>query len=759
MITIAAGYDGSIRIDTRVDTSGFNKGVSSFSGGLSKLKGTLGSIGTAIAGAFLPLTIAAATAAVIKFGSEGVKASTELTNAMMGLQSIIEGQGRSFQKAKGFLDEYVSDGLIPMTNAVTAYKNLASRGYDDSQIQSVMTALKDSSAYGRQSSYSMGEAVQSAAEGLKNENSILVDNAGVTKNVAKMWDDYAKSIGTTANNLTQQQKIQAEVNGIMQETRFQAGDAAKVAGSFSGQLSQLSFHFNELKVAVGDTLIPILKSILPIIDAIVRGLTWVFQKISGVVQLITGQTSDIANSAGDAAGSENDLADGIENASKAAKKAQANFDDLNILQLGLANSGNSGSNGGVAEEINSGLVSALSQGKTAFEDFGNGAALAKNNLDGFKTSLETVKDTALQPIKVSTPEFGKIPSPVYKPNWGLDLPDIKLPSIPMFPSPVFNPEWGLNVPQIMLPTFPLLPTPIYSPAWGFATSLVPELATVKSAVSTVPLTFQTVAEMISVSVGYWNPVVSAAATAVLQTMGAFSSAGSTNMANFGTNIMENAHTAMQMFVDVHRVALSAAGDMFASFVNSASSNYASFGNNALMITQSIGSGMVSVLGSAINFLGEKFNSLKDIAGSVGAKISGWWSDNKSWASPALKVAAMAGVLAVGGVLSGGTALPAIATLGTVALSGIPMLANGAVIPPNNEFLAVLGDQRHGTNIEAPLSTIEEAVGRAIDSRGGGSGGEITIRLIADGKFARAMTTEIDNQSRLRGVKLVTGGSY
>jgi len=40
---------------------------------------------------------------------------------------------------------------------------------------------------------------------------------------------------------------------------------------------------------------------------------------------------------------------------------------------------------------------------------------------------------------------------------------------------------------------------------------------------------------------------------------------------------------------------------------------------------------------------------------------------------------------------------------------IPHLAQGAVIPPNREFLAVLGDQRQGTNIEAPLATIQEAV--------------------------------------------------
>lgn len=40
---------------------------------------------------------------------------------------------------------------------------------------------------------------------------------------------------------------------------------------------------------------------------------------------------------------------------------------------------------------------------------------------------------------------------------------------------------------------------------------------------------------------------------------------------------------------------------------------------------------------------------------------------------------------------------------------IPYLAQGAVIPPNREFMAVLGDQRHGTNVEAPLATIQEAV--------------------------------------------------
>lgn len=50
---------------------------------------------------------------------------------------------------------------------------------------------------------------------------------------------------------------------------------------------------------------------------------------------------------------------------------------------------------------------------------------------------------------------------------------------------------------------------------------------------------------------------------------------------------------------------------------------------------------------------------------------------------------------------------------------IPYLASGAVIPPNAPFLAMLGDQRNGTNIEAPLSTIEEALTNVLNRRGDG----------------------------------------
>lgn len=54
----------------------------------------------------------------------------------------------------------------------------------------------------------------------------------------------------------------------------------------------------------------------------------------------------------------------------------------------------------------------------------------------------------------------------------------------------------------------------------------------------------------------------------------------------------------------------------------------------------------------------------------------------------------------------------------ITVPNIPALAKGAVIPANREFLAILGDQKSGTNVEAPLDTITEAMMIALQAQGG-----------------------------------------
>lgn len=243
---------------------------------------------------------------------------------------------------------------MPLNNAVTAYKNLAARGYNTEQIEKTMTALKDAAAFGRQASYSYGDAISTATEGLKNENSILVDNAGVTKNVAKMWEDYAKSIGTTTNALTQQQKIEAEVNGIMEETKWQTGDAAKYATTFAGRVAKLSATFTSLKTEIGNVIIPILNLFIPAIQTALDALLKFLGLLKTAMASIGLEMPDVTSLGGVTAGA-TEAAEAIDNtgtaaekAAKKVKKAFASYDEINVLSKSSSSDTSTGGSSGVA---------------------------------------------------------------------------------------------------------------------------------------------------------------------------------------------------------------------------------------------------------------------------------------------------------------------------------------------------------------------------------------------------------------------------
>ncbi len=79
---------------------------------------------------------------------------------------------------------------------------------------------------------------------------------------------------------------------------------------------------------------------------------------------------------------------------------------------------------------------------------------------------------------------------------------------------------------------------------------------------------------------------------------------------------------------------------------------------------------------------------------------------------------------------------------------IPRLAQGAVIPPNRKFMAVLGDQKQGTNIEAPADLIRQIIREEINNFGGGE--DITIKFTGDlAQLARVLSPEITRQQRNR----------
>ncbi len=197
-----------------------------------------------------------------------------LRSGLVGLRSVVKHVGEDWGEAEAKLRSYVADGLIPFSQATTALKNLLLRGYGLERSIELLYRLKDAAAYGRQGQLSLGRAVVSASEGLKNMISALVDNAGVTKNVGDMWKEYAKSIGVGVGALSDAQRVEAEYLGIIKETLPQLGNAKKITFELAGAEAGLDAKKRILSETIGKSLAPayadLLEKMSPVLSEVTK---------------------------------------------------------------------------------------------------------------------------------------------------------------------------------------------------------------------------------------------------------------------------------------------------------------------------------------------------------------------------------------------------------------------------------------------------------------------------------------------------------
>ena len=129
-------------------------------------------------------------------------------------------------------------------------------------------------------------------------------------------------------------------------------------------------------------------------------------------------------------------------------------------------------------------------------------------------------------------------------------------------------------------------------------------------------------------------------------------------------------------------------------------------NNILSTAKNVINSIVSLVSSAISAISNlisKISAARSAASSSGSSFSGFF--------------AKGGTLRSGWGIVGEAGPEIIHMVGGKAVItplNIPYLAQGAVLPANKPFMAMVGDQHHGTNIEAPLATIQEAVGLVME---------------------------------------------
>lgn len=230
--------------------------------------------------------------------SDTLTAANREQAALTGLSSITKAFSIDTEAATRAAEELVSDGLMTIGEAAQGLKNLLAAGFNLDQAITLMKRFKDSAAFGRQASLDFGQAVVTATEGIKNGNSILVDNAGVTKNLSIMLEEAGFSAQDLMRATTDASVRQALYNGIVRETNAQVGDAGRLTELFAGKQAMLSAKTTELKARIGEALQPALLSLLEAVTPIVEKIAKFVEenpKLSATLLIIvTAVTSLIA---------------------------------------------------------------------------------------------------------------------------------------------------------------------------------------------------------------------------------------------------------------------------------------------------------------------------------------------------------------------------------------------------------------------------------------------------------------------------------
>lgn len=263
---------GSIYFDLDLDDAKFNAGM-------DKANNQTKSFGSRLKENSLQLAAlgAAATLALNKVVAgfrSAIDAAVKQQNALMGLNSIARAFGEDAKAAENAAKDLAADGLMPIGDAAASLKNLLASGFSLPEAIKLMNGFKDAAAFGRQGSLEFGQSIVGATEGIKNGNSVLVDNAGITKNLSNILVEAGYSAQDLSKASSDAGVRQAIFNGILKEAKPMMGDAQKLSESFGGAQARMGTQVTQASVALGEALQPVLTKIMekiaPLIDKFIE---------------------------------------------------------------------------------------------------------------------------------------------------------------------------------------------------------------------------------------------------------------------------------------------------------------------------------------------------------------------------------------------------------------------------------------------------------------------------------------------------------
>ena len=396
--------DGSVIIDTRMDTSGVQNGVSAIKQSFNGLGSAVKKIGLLIGGAF-------AVGKLVQFGKECVELGSDLTE----VQNVVD---VTFTTMSDKVNEFAKNAMTSAGLSETMAKRYVgtfgamskSFGFSEAQAYDMSTALTQLTgdvasfynisqdlAYIKLKSVFTGET-----ETLKDLGVVMTQSA---------LDQYAlaNGYGKTTSEMTEQEKVALRLAFVQKQLSAASGDFIRTSDSWANQVRVMQLQLQSLKATVGQGLINIFTPVLKVINVLLGKLATLANAFKSFTELITGKKSSgqtsgggagltgdasgvqdtadaygqAADNAGKLADSTEDVADATKDAAKAAKGYLSPLDEINrystqdtsstTSKTPSSGAGSSGSPGGLAGAVGNVDYGKMAEGETALDKISKSA--------------------------------------------------------------------------------------------------------------------------------------------------------------------------------------------------------------------------------------------------------------------------------------------------------------------------------------------------------------------------------------------------
>ena len=284
-----ATYDGEIRINTKINNDGFNRGVSDIRSNLAGLTNALGRVAGAVGIGF-------AVDKVVQFGKEAINAGAELSAMNAQFEQVFGNLSTTASKSLASIAKeagYTSNALKGSYTSIAAFGKTAGMSMEQSMslADRATKAAVDSAAFYDRSIEETMENLRSYLKGnFENDAALGLSSTETTRNAAAM-----KLYGKEFKKLTETQKQFTLLAQVEEANKLSGalGQAARESGEWTAQTAFLRQSLQDVMATAGQGLIALLSPALQGLNSIVSGLMELANMFKGFAEQIAAANAGV----------------------------------------------------------------------------------------------------------------------------------------------------------------------------------------------------------------------------------------------------------------------------------------------------------------------------------------------------------------------------------------------------------------------------------------------------------------------------------